>query len=218
MDSETRLDRAFPAQGNQTLGVGRLLQRGVDFSLDTRWKWLRSNPFDHLAGCPGLALHGQRNRATRTGTLEYTYLRLPIRCGLSLLCCLSRLEFLDTLRVERVRGLVTLAALQLLGPFRVLDTQVGIQYHGEDDRLDACILLIGIDTGTQENHVPYLGWQRRDTGEGVHDVKRVLRSVAWILVNEVRRIVKQKFIISHDCVHTFSGLGRGRNGRVVLVL
>jgi hypothetical protein len=71
MDSETRLDRAFPARGNQTLGVGRLLQGGVDFSLATRLKWLRSDPFDHLARCPGLALHGQRNRATRTGNLKY---------------------------------------------------------------------------------------------------------------------------------------------------
>ena len=89
MDSETRLDRAFPAGGNQTLGVDRLLQRGVNLILDSRWKRHGGDlldQFDHLPGCPGLQLHGQRNRATRTGTLEYAYLLLPVRCGLSLLC------------------------------------------------------------------------------------------------------------------------------------
>ncbi len=35
MDSETRLDQAFPAGANQTLGVERLLQSGVNFILDT---------------------------------------------------------------------------------------------------------------------------------------------------------------------------------------
>jgi hypothetical protein len=77
IDSEMRLDLAFSAPANQTLGVERLLQRGVNLILDSRWKRQRGDPFDpfdHLAGCPGLPLHGQRNSATRTGTLKYAYL------------------------------------------------------------------------------------------------------------------------------------------------
>ncbi len=80
------------------------------------------------------------------------------------LCGLRHFEFLDTLCVEQVCWLVTLASLQLLGPIRVLDTQGGIEYHGEYNDLDTCILLIGIDTGTQENHVLDFGGQQRDTG------------------------------------------------------
>ncbi len=60
-------------------------------------------------------------------------------------------------------------------------------------------------------------------GNGVIRVKasmmsNVSSSVARILVNELRRIVEQKFIISHDYVHTFSCLSRGQNGRLLLVL
>jgi hypothetical protein len=109
-------------------------------------------------------------------------------------------------------------ALQLLGPILVRDTQVGIEFHGEDNRLDACILLIGIDTGTQENHVTDLGGQQRDTGEGVHDVKRVLRSVARILGFELRRSVEQKLIIVQDYIHKFRGLLCVRNRRLLLEL
>ncbi len=79
-------------------------------------------------------------------------------------------------------------------------------------------VLIGIDTCTQENHVSDLGWQRHDTGEGVHDVKRVFWCVVRILVNYLRRSTEQNFIIVHYYIHTFSCLGSGRNARLLLVL
>jgi hypothetical protein len=99
------------------------------------------------------------------------------------------------------------ASLSHLLPLNCLARfESGTHKLGEDNRLDACILLIGIDTGTKENHVTDLGGQRRDTGEGVHDVKRVLRFVARILGDELRRSVEQNFIIVQDHIHKFSCL------------
>jgi hypothetical protein len=126
MDSEMRLCRAFPVRGHQTLGIGRLLQRVVKTIFASRWKLQRGDPVDHLARCAGLLLQGQCSHASRPGTLEYAYLRLPIRLVGGLLLGPLRFEFLDTLRFERVSGLFTLAALQLLSLISVRNTQVGI--------------------------------------------------------------------------------------------
>ncbi len=72
---------------------------------------------------------------------------------------------------------------------------------GSLEPMAPCILLIGIDTGAQENHVTDFVGQLRDTGEGVHDVKSFLLVVARMLGYEFRRIVEKKFIIVEDLIH-----------------
>ncbi len=108
--------------------------------------WMRGGmrPPGCAPGCARLPLHGQCNRASRTGTLEYAYLRLPIRRVEGLLRGLRRFQVLYTLGVERVRGLVALAALQLLGPIRVRDTQVGLNIGSSQPQqnLHSCFSLI----------------------------------------------------------------------------
>ncbi len=56
--------------------------------------------------------------------------------------------------------------------------------------------FIGVGACAQENHFTDLGCQRRDTGEAVHNVKRVHQVVTLFFHHEICRIVGQKFRIS----------------------